>query len=90
MDNLHERNICIVKWCGMCKNSGEATDHLLLNCDQAHSLLSLVFCLFGHHWIMTKRVVDLLACWNGGFGRHCFADLWGAIPLFVMWTIWRE
>jgi hypothetical protein len=49
---------------------------------------------------MPKRVLDLLAGWKGGFGKHRNADLWGsgkhrnadlwANPLCIMWTIWRE
>jgi hypothetical protein len=39
---------------------------------------------------MPKRVLDLLACWKGSFGRHCSVDLWGTIPLCIIWIIWRE
>ena len=52
----------------MCKNSGEFTDHLHIHCDFTQYLWLLVFCLFGLHCVMFKRVVDLLACWKGGFG----------------------
>ena len=58
----------------MCKESGDSIDHLLLHCDFAHNLCSLVFYLFGIHWVMPKRVLGLLACWKEGFGRHCNAD----------------
>ena len=32
----------------------------------------------------------MLACWKGGFGTHCFADLLGVVTLCFIWTIWRE
>ena len=38
--------------------------------DIAQDLWSMVLCLFGIYWIMPKRVVDLLACWKGNFGRQ--------------------
>ncbi len=45
MDNLPRRYICIVEWCCMCKKSGEYVDHLLLHCEFAFQLWSLVFFL---------------------------------------------
>ena len=39
---------------------------------------------------MPKKVMGLLAGWKGSFGRHQSADLWGAVPLCLTWTIWRE
>jgi hypothetical protein len=83
MDNLRKRHICIVGWCCMCKSSGESTDHLLLHCDIAQGLWSLIFCLFGLHWVMPARVVDLLACWMGAFRKFCQAVLWGVILLIL-------
>ena len=92
MDNLWRPHICLVEWCCMCMNSVETTDpnHLLHHCAYVHNLWSLVFCTFGLHWAMPRRVVDLLECWKGGFGLHCAADLWGAICLCVMWALWQE
>ena len=30
----------------------------------------MAFALFGFQWMMARVVVDLLACWQGHFGRH--------------------
>lgn len=89
IDNLWR---CLVEWCCMCMNSVETTDpdHLLRHCAYVHNLWSLVFCMFGLRWALPRRVVDLLACWKGGFGLHCSANLSGAISLCVMWAIWQE
>ena len=54
----------------MCKRNGESVDHLLIHCSIAFDLWSMVFTLFGIHWVMPKTVVELLACWQGKFGRH--------------------
>ena len=82
MDNLRKRKICIVEWC--------CSDHLLLHCTFAQAVWSLVFCLFGISWVMLARVVDLLACWMGDFGKSQSALVWGAVPHCVMWLLWRE
>ena len=54
------------------------------------NLWMLALCLFGVHWFMPKRVVDLLAWWEGWFSRHRNGDIWNAISLCIMWTIWKE
>lgn len=56
----------------MCKRSGESIDHLLLHCEVARELWTLIFRLFKVERIMPKRVIELLACWRGllgSFGR---------------------
>ena len=50
----------------------------------------LVFCLFGVHWLIRKKLVELLECWKEGFANHRSVDVWGAMPHCVMRTIWRE
>ena len=70
IDNLRKRRILILDWCHMCKRNGESVDHLLIHCPIAFDLKSMVFTLFGIHWVMPKTVMELLACWQGKFGRH--------------------
>jgi hypothetical protein len=48
----------------MCKQSGESVDHLLLHCPLAWELWSMVLGLFGVHWEMPCRVLDLWAGWR--------------------------
>ena len=52
----------------MCKNCGELVDHFLLHCLIACELWSLVFCLFGIHWVMLQKVIELFKSWQGKFG----------------------
>uniref|UniRef100_A0A7N2MNQ6 Reverse transcriptase zinc-binding domain-containing protein n=1 Tax=Quercus lobata TaxID=97700 RepID=A0A7N2MNQ6_QUELO len=54
-DNLRKRRIIVLDWCYMCKRCGESVDHLLLHCPIAFELWSLVFCLFGIHWVMPHK-----------------------------------
>ena len=54
----------------MCKKCGESVDHLLFHSPITYELWSMVFCLFGIHWVMLYKVSELLASWQGKFGRH--------------------
>ncbi len=50
----------------------------------------MVFCLFGVIWVMPRSVVEVMASWMGSFHKVSHADVWGAVPLCVMWVLWRE
>ena len=58
-DNLRKQRVLVLDWCYMCKKCGESVDHLLLHCPIACELWSLVFCLFGIHWVMPQKVIEL-------------------------------
>ena len=45
-------------------------DRFLLHYPIAYELWSMVFCLFGIHWIMPYKVVELLASWQRKLGRY--------------------
>ena len=62
IDNLRRRKVCVIDWCFMCKRAGEMVDHLLLHCEYARELWSLVLCLFGVHWVMPSTVLGMLVC----------------------------
>lgn len=40
-----------------------------LHCVFAHELWSLIFCFFWVAWVMPCSVMELLACWEGSFGK---------------------
>ena len=58
-DNIQKKQIIVVNWCYVCKRCGELADHFLLHSPIAYELWSLVFCLFGIHWIMQHWVIEL-------------------------------
>jgi hypothetical protein len=62
IDNLRQRQIRVIEWFFMCKRAGETVDHLFLHYEYARELWSLVFCMYGIHWAMPRKVSDLLAC----------------------------
>ena len=87
-DNLRRRNIILVDWCCLCKEDGETIDHLFLHCKVARELWNSVFNLFGVAWVMPRKVVELLWCWQGSLDRH--REIWKATPHCLMWCLWRE
>ena len=81
VDNFQKRGLIVVDWCSICKWSGESIDHLLLHCDLAHALWSVLFSLFDVKWAMNGRVIDLLACWKGQKGNKMVLEVWRMAPL---------
>ena len=59
--------------------------------EYSRELWYMGLCLFGVQWVMPCRVVDLLAVWTGRCGKFSRGgNCWKAIPLCLMWIIWRE
>ena len=46
--------------------------------------------LFGVSWVMSWSVVELLACWQGRFGRSGNSVIWNAIPHLLIWCLGGE
>ena len=46
----------------------------------------MVFCLFGIHWVMPYKVSELLASWQGKFGRpkYRFIEVCAALLVLVL------
>ena len=40
--------------------------------------------------MMPKSIVELLACWQGWFGRHWNSHIWMIVPHYLMWCIRRD
>ena len=88
-DNLMRHGFTKAGCCCMCCCDGETVDHLLLHCNTAYVIWSIVFNSFGIHWVMLQRVLDLLFGWRNWFGK-LHSNIWNLVPLCLMWTLWRE
>ena len=89
-ENLWKRHIILVSWRCLCKVDGETVDHLLLHCPFSCEVWDMIFALFGVQWVMPGKILDLLACWQGCFGRHKHNVIWKCIPHCLMWCLRRE
>ena len=85
-DNLRGRRMVFVDWCIMCRCNGETVDHLLLHCDKAYRLWSLVFRSFGIFWVLPRSVADTLFGWWNWPGKHV-SSIWNLAPLCLMWCL---
>ena len=65
-----------MEWCCMCKQSGESINHLLLHCEVARALWSVVLTLFNVTWVMSGGVADLLVCWRDQCGNISAKEVW--------------
>jgi hypothetical protein len=54
----------------MCKQSGESPNPLLLHCQVAREMWTMVFGLFGIQWVKSCSVLDLMSSWKGNLGKH--------------------
>ena len=62
-DNLQGRGFDFVDWCIMCRCNRKTVDHLLLHCEKAYWLWSLILRSFRILWILPRLVVDTLFGW---------------------------
>jgi hypothetical protein len=47
------------------------------------------FSQFGLSWVMSRRVVDLYACWWTASNIQS-ADVWKMVPSCILWCLWRK
>ena len=87
INNLRRCRILVLNWCFMCKRAGESVNHLMLHCEYAQELWSMIFCLFGISWVMPQTSYALLHCWRRKGPAYI---VWNAIPSCLMWLLWRE
>ena len=87
LDNLRLRRLWVLDWCYLCKKAGESVNHLMIHCEYAQELWSMIFCIFGVSWAMPQTAYDLLHCWRRKGPAYV---VWKAIPSCLMWLLWRE
>ena len=78
----------------MCKAAGEdIIDHFFfffLHFTFASELWAFMLTLMGLHWMMLRRLINLIIIWSGQCGERVISSSWGAIPTCLLWTIWQE
>ena len=85
-DNLRGRGMDFVDWCIMGRCNEETVDYLLLYCDKAYRLWSLVFRSFGISWVLPRSVADTLFGWWNWLRKHS-SSIWNLTPLCLIWNL---
>ncbi|KAL4183553.1 hypothetical protein AMTRI_Chr11g155670 [Amborella trichopoda] len=90
IDNLQKRGFQFPNGCIMCLNEDETISHLLLHCDFAYSVWSLLIQLFRLSWVLPPSVQAMLTqTYEDGF-RKSGKILWKASVAATLWHIWGE
>ena len=61
-----------------------------LHCTVASELWAFMLTLMGLHWMMLRRLINLIIICLGQCGERVISSSWGAIPTCLLWTIWQE
>jgi hypothetical protein len=83
-DNFRKRHVIVIDKCCVCRRNRESVDHLFLHCAVACALWSVFLRRFGLSWVMSSRVVNLLA------GKTWCAVVWKMVPLCLLLCLWME
>lgn len=92
-DNLSKRNIIGPHRCTMCRNSGETTFHLFIDCDFSKEVWNLT--LLGlpasppQHSSVANLFTEWFQCYPHNIpNKSLWFHIWLSIPKFVCWEIW--
>ncbi|KAL7202514.1 hypothetical protein ACSBR1_034063 [Camellia fascicularis] len=75
--------------CHFCCSALEFATHVLLYCPFSWSIWSAIIEEWGFYWCIPKSADDLLTWWISGKFQKFERSIWRAIPLIVIWSIWK-
>ena len=70
LDNLTKCAIILEVCCCPCRYNSETEDHFLVHCTVARGLWAFISTMLGVQWVMPKRVIGDLFCWQSFCGKH--------------------
>ena len=77
--------------CPFCGEVEEALEHLLIHCPKIWCMWSALFPLSGDYRVVYPFLVkDLFLGWPSFPLRKKVSKLWRAVPLCLMWAIYKE
>ena len=89
LDQLQKRGWSLVNRCYLCERHKKSIDHILLHCDKAKTLWTLLCSLFGVQWVLPATIKAMLLGWDGSFVGKKRKGVWRASPLCLFWTVWK-
>ncbi|XP_059663394.1 uncharacterized protein LOC132309059 [Cornus florida] len=90
LDNLKRRLQIVVNWCCMCKKTEATVNHLLLHCQVARDVWSMILVAFGMSWVFPRTTLDTIEAWKGCIVESRARVGWRATPLCLWWVLWCE
>ncbi|CAL5367336.1 unnamed protein product [Camellia sinensis] len=75
--------------CPLCKVAPESISHVLLHCHFSWVIWSSVLFEWGLCWCIPQSVDALFNWWMGTKLKHPLRKFWEAIPLVVLWSLWK-
>ncbi|XP_028091616.1 uncharacterized protein LOC114291928 [Camellia sinensis] len=75
--------------CVFCGSEGESVNHVLLWCPFVWKIWAEMLNWWDVQAVIPGSVENLLLWWAGGKWRKIEKKIWRAIPLVVMWSIWK-
>ena len=89
LDQLQKREWSLANRCYLCQRHKKSIDHILLHCDKAKTLWTLLCSLFGVQWVLPATIKAMLLGWDGSFVGKKRKGVWRASPLCLFWTVWK-
>ena len=74
----------------LCLEDEESLDHLLLKCNFANRIWSVVLGWFRCSWVLPRSLSDLFEAWIFQYMAPRGREMWKLSFLAVIWFIWKE
>lgn len=75
--------------CTFCGYDSESASHVLLHCPFSWLIWSSIIHEWGLSWCIQDSVDGLLQWWMSVNFKHFDRLIWSAIPLIVLWSLWK-
>ncbi|XP_028067001.1 uncharacterized protein LOC114269850 [Camellia sinensis] len=76
--------------CVLCRSGKESLNHIMLHCPFSWKVWSSIIKGWGVKWIIPDIVERLFQWWNGWKFKKGETQIWKAIPLAVLWSVWKH
>lgn len=76
--------------CVFCKNDKESLQHVLLPCPFVWCVWSNLLEWWGLQWALPGTIDSLFMWWMGWRYKREEKQLWKALPIVVLWSVWKH
>lgn len=76
--------------CVLCRSGEESLNHIMLHYPFTWKVWSSIIKWWGVKWVIPGTVERLFQWWNGWKFKKGEMQIWKAIPLAVLWSVWKH